>query len=78
MATFGTQTVDYKCQRCVESDTIAEQADESSEKEGCVWSREELLRLRDNLAKIPGATDSTNILEGRPFRTQAITASSSI
>merc|ERR1719487_693883 len=80
-STSGTQTGDYKCRRCDEGSKTTQKADpseettddkvrDSREKQGCQWARDELLRLRDELAKMPGATETGNIL----FRTAPITA----
>lgn len=65
--TSGTQTGDYKCRRCEEGTKTIQEATT-----GQLWSREELLRLRDSLAKTAQAS------EGGHLRTVAITAAPSI
>jgi len=72
-STSGTQTGDYKCRRCEIEPT--QEAGDSSAKQGCQWARDELLRLRDKLAKMPRASEASNGSIG--ITTAAITASPS-
>jgi len=65
--TAGTQTGDYKCRRC-------EIQDGETLQEGCQWARDELLRLRDGLMKLPQVSEKSG---GLMFRTAAIVASAS-
>jgi len=51
--TFGTQTGDYRCNKCI----VAEVKTEQEADNGAAWSREALLRLRDGILKMPGATE---------------------
>jgi hypothetical protein len=56
-ASFGTQTGDYKCNKCV---VEGANASEEARNPGQSWARDELLRLRDCLAKINSATETSS------------------
>jgi hypothetical protein len=66
----GTQTGDYKCRKCDEK--VSAEAPKDAEKHGQQWARDELLRLRDRLAKL-GASENPSF----KIRTTPITATTS-
>lgn len=57
MCTSGTQTGDWMCNKC-EEDLEGDSISTANVKTGHRWSREELLRLRDGLAKMPQASET--------------------
>jgi hypothetical protein len=76
VATSGTQTGDYMCNKCeveFQEKHSTNQGRISHDKQGHQWSREELLRLRDGLAKA-GETGKARVLP----HTMAIAACPSI
>jgi hypothetical protein len=75
-STSETQTGDYKCRKCEEPVKKTAEAPNSLEEQGCKWSREELLNLRDRVAKMPKAAESNGTLP--VFKAVAVTASPSI
>jgi len=73
-STSGTQTGDYKCRQCdlLQEATTAGSVD--NEPTGCEWARDELLRLRDGLMKLPEFSKKSSSYS---LRTAAIVASAS-
>jgi len=63
-AASGTQTEDYKCRKC---DAKASGNGEDTEKRGQQWARDELLRLRDRLAKMGACEDSSFKIRTTPL-----------
>jgi hypothetical protein len=70
-STATTQTSTYMCRRCEADGDKAQRLG----KQGHQWARDELLRLRDRLAKLPEACEAKNAVL---FRTESIVVSGAL